>query len=85
MAVAMPPAESRSFSDLWSALGGDLKPSLDVVVVAPLSSSPEHVVGPPVTEDFTLGVHDTGGTASDVAVRSFREERESAAAHEGTG
>jgi hypothetical protein len=62
-----------SLSDLWSAMGGDLKPSLDLVVIAPLLSSPEYVVGPPVTEDFTLGVHDTGGAASDVAVRTFRE------------
>lgn len=73
MTIAVPPTDSRSLSDLWSAMGGDLKPSLDLVVIAPLSSSPEYVVGPPVTEGFTLGVRDTGGAASDVAVRTFRE------------
>ncbi|MGW9451955.1 DUF4255 domain-containing protein [Streptomyces sp. NPDC055632] len=35
LSVAVPPAESRSLADIWSALGGELKPSLDVVVVTP--------------------------------------------------
>ncbi len=34
MTVALPPPEDRSFADVWSALGGGLKPSLDVVVSA---------------------------------------------------
>ena len=33
--IALPPPEDRSFADVWSALGGELKPSLDVVVSAP--------------------------------------------------
>jgi hypothetical protein len=33
--VALPPPEDRSFADVWTALGGELKPSLDVVVSAP--------------------------------------------------
>ncbi len=33
--VALPPAQDRSFSDIWSALGGELKPSLDLCVIAP--------------------------------------------------
>ena len=35
MSIALPPPEDRSFADVWSALGGELKPSLDLVVVAP--------------------------------------------------
>ena len=31
----MPPPEDRALSDVWSALGGELKPSLDLVVIAP--------------------------------------------------
>jgi hypothetical protein len=33
--IALPPPEDRSFADVWSALGGELKPSLDLVVSAP--------------------------------------------------
>ena len=36
MSVALPPPEDRSFADVWSALGGELKPSLDLVVTAPV-------------------------------------------------
>ena len=35
--IALPPAENRSLADLWNALGGELKPSLDLVVTAPLA------------------------------------------------
>lgn len=48
--VALPPGEDRSLTDLWSALGGDMKPSLDVVVVVPLVPAREYVAGPPVQE-----------------------------------
>lgn len=48
--VAQPPSPDRSLTDLWSALGGDMKPSLDVVLVAPLRPAREFVAGPPVRE-----------------------------------
>jgi hypothetical protein len=35
VSIALPPPEDRSFADVWSALGGELKPSLDLVVSAP--------------------------------------------------
>jgi hypothetical protein len=35
LTLALPPPEDRSFADVWSALGGELKPSLDIVVSAP--------------------------------------------------
>src|SRR5437868_11986260 len=34
--IALPPPSDRALSDVWSALGGELKPSPDLVVVAPL-------------------------------------------------
>src|SRR6266496_3372419 len=37
MTIALPPPTDRSLSDVWSALGGELKPSLDLVVSAPLA------------------------------------------------
>ncbi len=48
VSVALPPPEDRSFADVWSALGGELKPSLDVVVTAPTATGQVFEVGPPV-------------------------------------
>ena len=54
LGIALPPPEDRSFADVWSALGGELKPSLDVVVSAPTDTGQRHEVGPPVTAQPTL-------------------------------
>lgn len=50
LSVGLPPPEDRSFADVWTALGGELKPSLDVVVSAPTDSGQRREVGPPVIE-----------------------------------
>ncbi len=34
--IALPPPEDRALSDVWSALGGELKPSLDLVITTPI-------------------------------------------------
>ena len=39
LSVGLPPPEDRAFADVWSALGGELKPSLDVVVTAPTDTA----------------------------------------------
>ena len=54
--IALPPPADRSLSDVWSALGGELKPSLDLVVVAPLTDSRQEAVGPPVLEEPRLTI-----------------------------
>ena len=46
--IALPPPEDRAFADVWSALGGELKPSLDLVVTTPMDSGQRPHVGPPV-------------------------------------
>lgn len=46
--VGLPPPEDRAFADVWSALGGELKPSLDVVVTAPVDTGQRRPAGPPV-------------------------------------
>ena len=48
--IGLPPPEDRAFADVWSSLGGELKPSLDVVVIAPLETGVVYTPGPPVTE-----------------------------------
>ncbi|MDL5156579.1 DUF4255 domain-containing protein [Actinomycetospora termitidis] len=50
LAVALPPPEDRSFADVWNALGGELKPSLDVVVTAPLVTGTRWPAGPAARE-----------------------------------
>ncbi|MCA1195171.1 MULTISPECIES: DUF4255 domain-containing protein [unclassified Saccharopolyspora] len=46
-------AENRSPTDVWSALGGELKPSIPLRVTAPLAGV-LRPVGPPVTEGVAL-------------------------------
>lgn len=49
--IALPPPDDRSISDLWTALGGELKPSLDLVVTVPFDPGREQEAGPPVLEE----------------------------------
>ncbi len=64
--------EARSLADIWSALGGELKPSLDVVITAPFPAFPEYDAGPPVTEGAGVRVRGTDGTLDDGQVRHHR-------------
>ena len=50
LSVAGLHTESRSLAEVWSALGGEMKPSLDLVVTVPFPAFPEYDAGPPVTE-----------------------------------
>lgn len=60
MTIALPPPADRSLSDVWTALGGELKPSLDLVVVAPVVDVRSEKAGPPVLETPRIQV---GGEA----------------------
>ena len=44
--VGQPETQERSLADVWSALGGELKPSLDVVVIAPVEVGRHDAVRP---------------------------------------
>jgi hypothetical protein len=74
MTVALPPPEDRAFADVWTALGGELKPSLDVVVSAPVYSGQSYPAGPPATE----GLHVDLGGDDRVAHHVMAEERKAA-------
>lgn len=65
MTVALPPPEDRAFADVWSALGGELKPSLDLVVTAPAEAGRPVPAGPPVQEPLTIDFGDRGGQRRD--------------------
>ena len=59
--VGQPETQDRSLADIWSALGGELKPSLDVVVTAPIVVSASASFGPPVMAGPTIGLAAPGG------------------------
>jgi hypothetical protein len=48
--MAQPAAPDRSLADIWNALGGEMKPSLDLVAIAPVRPGRTYPVGPPVQE-----------------------------------
>lgn len=52
--VALPPPEDRAFADVWSALGGELRPSIDVVVSAPIDTGQHWQAGPGITEPLIV-------------------------------
>uniref|UniRef100_A0AAU3GTE4 DUF4255 domain-containing protein n=1 Tax=Streptomyces sp. NBC_01401 TaxID=2903854 RepID=A0AAU3GTE4_9ACTN len=79
LTVAGLQTESRSFAEIWSALGGELKPSLDLVVTAPFPAFPEYDVGPPVTEGATVGVRDMDSDSREPVGRSHRPHHVAAA------
>jgi hypothetical protein len=58
--VGLPPPEDRAFADVWSALGGELKPSLDIVVTAPIDTGQRRPTGPPVVLPPRVTVDGTG-------------------------
>ncbi|QXE33811.1 DUF4255 domain-containing protein [Streptomyces sp. GMY02] len=86
MTIALPPPEDRSFADVWSALGGELKPSLDLVVSVPLVGAGTFAVGPPVTEDGGLRLGMEGiDRAADTAASSSADAASANGAGGGAG
>lgn len=67
--VGLPPPEDRAFADVWSALGGELKPSLDIVVIAPVDTGIVYQAGPPASQGTQLDMADLTGGAADVGRR----------------
>lgn len=65
LTVGLPPPEDRAFADVWTALGGELKPSLDLVVIAPMAAGLGEEAGPPVQEGLIVSAIDTIDGGSD--------------------
>ncbi|MEU6117244.1 DUF4255 domain-containing protein [Streptomyces sp. NPDC047117] len=72
LTVGTPQSDARSMSDVWTALGGELKPSLDVVMTVPFPAYPEYDAGPPVTEGAAVRVRNIDGSLDDNAERRHR-------------
>lgn len=56
MTIALPSPQDRSLSDIWTALGGELKPSLDLVMTAPVVDTRSENAGPSVLEEPRIRV-----------------------------
>jgi hypothetical protein len=61
--TAGPVSEGRAATDVWSALGGELKPAIDLLVVAPLAGELTPA-GRPVTEGVVLRGTPAAGPAA---------------------
>lgn len=79
--IGLPPPEDRAFADVWSALGGELKPSLDLVVVAPMWTGRSFAAGPPVEGGITIDTTDVvhGGESRRKAHEPAGPSKEAAA------
>jgi hypothetical protein len=60
--VALPAGGDRAISEIWTALGGELKPSLDLQINAPYVTGQERAVGPPVREEPSIEIVTADGT-----------------------
>jgi hypothetical protein len=50
LSMAQPAAPDRSLADIWNALGGEMKASIDLVAIAPVRPGRSYPAGPPVLE-----------------------------------
>src|SRR5437660_2025495 len=83
LSIALPPPQDRSISDVWSAMGGELKASLDLVVNAPFEIKLAVPAGPPVLEEPRFNFAGPDGESEDAttpAARGGRARRGAAAA-----
>jgi hypothetical protein len=71
--IAYPPPENRQVSDVWSSLGGDLKPSVDLVITIALQPDTLYEVAQAVMAPLRLRA--VGHTTYDVEddVRQLRQ------------
>jgi hypothetical protein len=76
LTVALPPPEDRSFADVWSALGGELKPSLDVQVTAPVDTGRRTPAAPLVLETTRIALGRPGGPAEQAGGRRRGRQRQ---------
>src|SRR5207237_420566 len=72
LSIALPPPQDRSISDVWSAMGGELKASLDLVVNAPFEIKLAVPAGPPVLEEPRFTYAQPDGETEDSAVSAAR-------------
>lgn len=72
LSVAIPPPDERSISDVWSALGGELKPSLNVVCLVPVDVAGLAATAKPVLEQPRFLFESDDGTTAGGGIRRHR-------------
>ena len=71
--VALPPPDDRAVSDVWTALGGELKPSLDIVVTVPFDTRRRRTdIAPPVLEEPRVELVGADGSSEETPRRPPR-------------
>lgn len=75
LTIGQPLPPERSLSDVWTALGGQLKPSVNLVLTIPVppSTPRQQPVGPPVQQP-RLVVHGGDGVVEEVSARPSNEQ-----------
>lgn len=63
LTIGLPPPPERSIGEIWSAMGGELKPSIELVLSAPFILGELREAGPPVEEEPRFEFEDTDGRA----------------------
>lgn len=61
LTIGLPPPPERSIGEIWSAMGGELKPSLELVCSAPFVLDETRHAGPPVREEPRFTFEDDAG------------------------
>ncbi len=80
LTAALPVTEDRSIADVWSAMGGEMKPSIDLIVTAPMDVERALEAGPPVLEEPILSV-----VRTDIGSKSKSRKRKGAVAERDNG
>jgi hypothetical protein len=73
--IAYPPPEDRQVSDVWTSLGGDLKPSVDLVVTLAIRPQKLIDIAPAVVAPLRLHTLSQNTMGSDDGLRSLRLTR----------
>ncbi|HEV2368739.1 MAG TPA: DUF4255 domain-containing protein [Acidimicrobiales bacterium] len=79
--LAYPASEDRRVSDVWTSLGGDLKPSLDLLVIMPVDTQRFTEAAQAVMEP--LRVRTVGFMGPDTSVDDARQRRQPVPARNG--
>ncbi|WP_432947692.1 DUF4255 domain-containing protein [Kribbella sp. CA-253562] len=66
--VGLPPGEDRSFADVWSALGGELRASIDVVLTVPFAAGTVQPIESLVRDPLYVAAELTDGPAGSGAI-----------------
>ncbi len=64
--VGIPPPPERSIGEIWSAMGGELKPSVELVLSVPFALDELRHAGPPVEESPRIQIDARDGPSESV-------------------